>query len=69
MRSILARRAAIVIVLAPRTAAGQRAIAFTHVTIIDGADSTPRRDQTVVVRGSHIAVVESSRAAKIPSKA
>jgi hypothetical protein len=69
MRSILARRAAIVIVLAPTTAAGQRAIAFTHVTVIDGADSIPRRDQTVVVRGTHIAVVESSRAATIPSNA
>jgi len=69
MRSILARRAAIVIVLAPTTAAGQQTIAFTHVTVIDGADSIPRLDQTVVVRGTHIAVVESSRAATIPSNA
>ena len=72
MRLILARYVTIVvaeIALAPATAASQLAIAFTHVTVIDGADSMPRRDQTVVVRGSHIAAVAPFRAATLPSKA
>lgn len=69
MRAIVARRVMMLIASAPVAAAGQQAIAFTHVTVIDGTDSTPRRDQTVVVRGPHISVVGSSRATKIPSNA
>ena len=40
-----------------RPAPAQRALAFTHVAVIDGADSTPRPDQTVVVRGNRIVTV------------
>jgi len=41
----------------PRAIRAQPPIAFTHVTVIDGADSVPRRDQTVIVRGTRIAAV------------
>jgi imidazolonepropionase-like amidohydrolase len=47
----------------------QPALAFTHVTIIDGASPTPRRDQTVVVRGNRIVSVAPSRSARPPADA
>jgi imidazolonepropionase-like amidohydrolase len=69
MRAILARRVAILIASAPAMATGQRAIAFTHATLIDGADSIPRLDQTVIVRGERIAVVGPARSTSVPSDA
>jgi imidazolonepropionase-like amidohydrolase len=42
------------------TATAQRPIVITHVTVIDGTDSIPRRDQTVVIRGTRIAAVTRS---------
>ena len=48
---------------------GQPSLAFTHVTVIDGTSSTPRRDQTVVVRGNRIVSVSPSRSARIPAGA
>jgi imidazolonepropionase-like amidohydrolase len=47
----------------------QPSLAFTHVTVIDGASPTPRRDQTVVVRGNRIVSVASSQAARVPADA
>jgi imidazolonepropionase-like amidohydrolase len=44
-------------------------IAFTHVAVIDGTSSTPRLDQTVVVRGNRIASVGPSRSARVPAGA
>lgn len=55
-------------------APGQRALAqvplaVTHVTVIDGTDSVPRRDQTVVVRGNRIAAVGASASVQVPADA
>jgi imidazolonepropionase-like amidohydrolase len=69
MRAIVARRAATLIALSPIAALGQSAIAFTHATVIDGGDSTPRLDQTVIVRGERITVVAPSRSTKVPADA
>jgi imidazolonepropionase-like amidohydrolase len=45
----------------------QRALAFTHVSVIDGRDSTARSDQTVVIRGSRIVTVAPSRWTRLPA--
>jgi imidazolonepropionase-like amidohydrolase len=42
------------------------AIAITHVTVIDGADSLPRRDQTVVLRGARITAVGPAARTSVP---
>jgi imidazolonepropionase-like amidohydrolase len=47
----------------------QPALAFTHVTVIDGASSSLRPDQTVVVRGNRIVSVAPSRSARPPADA
>lgn len=47
----------------------QQTLAFTHVTIIDGPNSIPRADQTVVIRGNRIVAVGSSRSTRIPAGA
>lgn len=43
--------------------------AFTHVTVIDGQDSIPRRDFTVVVRGTRITAVGPTRSIRVPVNA
>jgi imidazolonepropionase-like amidohydrolase len=43
--------------------AAQRPIVITHVTVVDGTDSIPRRDQTVVIRGTRIVSVTPSASA------
>ena len=48
---------------------GERPLAFANVTVIDGASSTPRRDQTVIVRGTRIVSVTPSRSARVPADA
>jgi imidazolonepropionase-like amidohydrolase len=45
------------------------ALAITHVTVIDGSDSVPRSDQTVIVRGSRIVTVGPSGGTPIPGGA
>lgn len=55
--------------LLPHAAGAQRPIVFTHVTVIDGADSVPRPDQTVIVRGNRIAVVGPASATRPPAGA
>ena len=47
----------------------QRPIVLTHAVLIDGADSMPRVDQTVIMRGTRIAVVGPSRATPVPKDA
>lgn len=47
----------------------QRPIVLTHAVLIDGADSVPRVDQTVIVRGTRIAAVGPSRATPVPKDA
>jgi len=53
----------------PRAAEAQRPIVFTHVTVIDGVDSVPRLDQTVIVRGNRIAAVGPAGATRPPAGA
>lgn len=55
--------------LVSRAAAAQSAVAFTHVTIIDGRASTPRTDQTVVIRGNRIQSVGAFGSVSVPSGA
>lgn len=43
-----------------------QSLAVSHVTIIDGSDSTPRRDQTVLIRGNRIVAVGPAGAVAIP---
>lgn len=63
-------RLAVLLALAwPQPASAQRALAVTHVNVIDGADSTPRRDQTVVIRGNRIVAVAPSRSVRVPAGA
>jgi imidazolonepropionase-like amidohydrolase len=50
-------------------AALQAPIAFTHTNIIDGRDSVPRRDQTVVVRGNKIVSAGPASTIKVPANA
>jgi imidazolonepropionase-like amidohydrolase len=54
---------------AQRSTTNRATLAFTHVTVIDGADSTPRRDQTVVVNGNRIVMIGPSRAVRVPAGA
>lgn len=44
----------------------QSAVAFTHVSVIDGRDSIPRRDQTVIVRGNRIVASGLANATRVP---
>jgi hypothetical protein len=41
-------------------------LAITHVTVIDGTDSLPRPDQTVVIRGNRIIVVGPAASTAVP---
>jgi amidohydrolase family protein len=59
--------AALIAVAGP--AAAQRPVAFTHVTVIDGAHTTVRRDQTVIVRGNRIVTVARSESVRVPPDA
>ena len=64
------RRVAYACLLIPGlTAAAQRPIAFTHVSIIDARDSLPRPDQTVVVRGGRIASAGPASTIPLPAGA
>jgi len=53
------------VVCAPALA--QSTLAITHVSVIDGSDSTPRVDQTVVIRGTRIVSVGATRAIHTPA--
>lgn len=41
-------------------------LTITHVTVIDGTDSVPRPDQTVIVRGNRIVVVGPAASTPVP---
>ena len=51
------------------TGGGQRALAFTHVTVIDATGSPPQPDMTVVVTGDRINTVGKFGAVPIPANA
>lgn len=51
----------------PRTLRAQQAVAFTHVSVIDGTNPSPRPDQTVVIRGNRIAQVGPAASTSIPA--
>lgn len=61
--------AAIALALSGGQAGGQGVVAFTHVSVIDGRDSTPRRDQTVIVRGNRIIVSAAAGTTRVPANA
>ncbi|MEJ7809562.1 MAG: amidohydrolase family protein [Gemmatimonadaceae bacterium] len=71
MRAMRAMRVLVVLIAlaGPPSARAQAALAFTHVSVVDGTDSTPRRDQTVVVRGTRIEAVGPARSARVPAGA
>ena len=43
------------------------ALIITHVTVIDGADSVPRPDQTIIIRGNRIVAVGPAASTPIPN--
>jgi imidazolonepropionase-like amidohydrolase len=47
----------------------QQTLAIAHVSVIDATDSTPRPDQTVLVRGNRIVMVGPARSVSVPSGA
>lgn len=51
------------------SAVAQAPFAFTHANVIDGRDSTPRRDQTVMIRGRRITAVGPAHSVVIPGNA
>ena len=54
---------------ARQTASQDVPLAITHVTVIDGRDSTPRADQTVIIRGTRITSVSPSASVTVPASA
>jgi hypothetical protein len=54
-----------ILALAP-VAHAQARVTFTHVSIIDGRDSSPRADQTVIVAGNRIASIGPSAKVRVP---
>jgi imidazolonepropionase-like amidohydrolase len=66
MRTCLA---ALVAIAAFTPAGAQQPLVITRVTIVDGADSMPRAEQTVVVRGNRIEAVTPARSARVPAGA
>jgi imidazolonepropionase-like amidohydrolase len=44
-------------------------LAITHVVVIDGTDSAPKTDYTVIVEGTHVATIGSSASAALPRNA
>src|SRR5687768_853967 len=73
MRAILSSVRAFMLLFAlvppARGARAQSAIAFTGVTVVDGTDSIPRPDQTVIVRGNRIASVSARATTAVPTGA
>ena len=57
------------LVLPVYAAVAQRPIALTHTVLIDGADSVPRVDQTVIIRGARIVTVGPSPTTAVPKDA
>ena len=51
------------------SASAQTPLAFTGVTVIDGRDSTPTPNQTVVIRGNRIVAAGPSRSTPAPAGA
>jgi imidazolonepropionase-like amidohydrolase len=60
---------AVVAAVLPPPATAQGDLAITYVSVIDGGDSVPRPDQTVIVRGNRIVAVTAASAARIPAGA
>ena len=48
---------------------GESAIAITHVTLIDGTGSQPKKDVTVVISAKRIIAIEGSGSSQIPQNA
>jgi imidazolonepropionase-like amidohydrolase len=49
--------------------AGQKALAITHITIIDVTGAQPKTDMTVIIDGGHIAAVGKSKRLRTPKDA
>src|ERR1051326_938879 len=61
--------AALVILALPVPAQAQPALVVQHVAVIDGTDSRPHPDRTVIVRGNSIVTVASAGSAVLPAGA
>jgi imidazolonepropionase-like amidohydrolase len=68
-RAVLVLIALIAALPAVAIAGPARALAIEHVTVIDGTDTPPQRQQTVIVQDQHITAITSSDAARIPAGA
>ena len=60
---------AVVVPLAARAQRASPALAFTHVNVVDATSSSPRFDQTVIVRGNRIVAVGSAASTPVPDGA
>jgi imidazolonepropionase-like amidohydrolase len=58
---------ALALIVQPDPVPARHSFAFTHVSIIDGTDSIPRRDQTVIVRGNRIVSIAPSGTTRVPA--
>ena len=47
----------------------RKTLAITHVTVIDTASGSVKRDMTVIITGGRIAAIGKSRTVKIPTDA
>ncbi|HET9425795.1 MAG TPA: amidohydrolase family protein [Gemmatimonadaceae bacterium] len=63
------RRAVGVACLAGCSDAGGQVLAFTNVSVVDGRDSLPRPDQTVIVSGRRIVTSTAASSARVPAGA
>jgi imidazolonepropionase-like amidohydrolase len=61
--------ALLALVLAAEGPVAAQAVVFEHVTVIDGTDSLPRPDRTVVVAGNRITTVGPTRTTRPPAGA
>jgi imidazolonepropionase-like amidohydrolase len=59
----------VALVVLAGSASAQQPLAFTHVTVIDGAQATPRPDQTVIIHGNRIVTVAPSGSTTVPAGA
>ncbi|MDB4890154.1 MAG: hypothetical protein JWL61_2009 [Gemmatimonadetes bacterium] len=66
-RLVLLLAAALTLRAMPATS--QSVVAITHVDVIDARDSLPRRDQTVITRGTHIIAAAAAASVRVPAGA
>jgi len=65
----LAALAVAAVIASSTSASGQPTVAITRVNVIDGTSSSPRTNQTVIIRGNRIVGVGAAGSIKVPAGA